>query len=359
MKSMVILADLTYDCSLRCSYCYISGGEKKEIINIESAYEGIKKICEKYKCTIHVVFHGGEPLLCFNLIVRLIESINNSGFRDRIKYYMQTNCINVTNEIAEYLQAHNICIGVSLDGIDIESNKNRVDINGNSSLEKVINGIEILNKANISISVLSVLTKANYKQYSNMMYWMANNNITQFALNPLINAGRSSGSNMGLSGAEMFNVYKEVLYNCIKLGIKERNLYHMYNCIVRRKRTYMCMNLPCGAGLSQFAIDPCGKVYPCADFCGQVEFCLGSVYDNFLDKLGESQSWRQLRSINRNNITECSLCEYKEICPSGCSARSYYSNNIINGIDPLCDFYKLIIPFISSEEVKNIIGNRW
>lgn len=364
MKSVVLILDITNDCNLRCSYCYINGGEKQEFMSVDTAYKAIEKIGERFNCSLNIMFHGGEPLLNFDLIRELITRVNQKPFKFPIKYFLQTNATNMNEEIANFIRENNINIGISFDGCTEESNIARVTENGEGSVEKVKNSIRILQNANNEISVLSVLTRKNYADYDKMIDWLIENQITSFALNPFITAGRGAKAQLSLSGQEMFETYSKVLdkiiyYNEKGIKVQEKNLYYMYKCIIENKRSYMCMNSPCGAGIALFAVNPKGDVYPCADFCNEKQFCLGNVEEDFFKEIPNVQTWRDIRLSTYDSIRDCNICELKQICPSGCSARRYYSNGELKSVDSICEFYKLIIPYMKKETIMKSMEKMW
>jgi len=108
----------------------------------------------------------------------------------------------------------------------------------------------------------------------------------------------------------------------------------------------MCMSNPCGAGLSQFTVDPNADVYPCADLCGQKHFRLGNIGEDFFPMIPSCEGWREIRSYKLQNLTGCKKCTLIKTCPAGCSVRCYYSNDSVHSTDPLCGFYKLILPYL-------------
>lgn len=119
----------------------------------------------------------------------------------------------------------------------------------------------------------------------------------------------------------------------------------------------MCMSNPCGAGLSQFTVDPNADVYPCADLCGQKHFRLGNIGEDFFPMIPSCEGWREIRSYKLQNLTGCKKCTLIKTCPAGCSVRCYYSNDSVHSTDPLCGFYKLILPYLDDTGLAKKIYN--
>ena len=148
------------------------------------------------------------------------------------------------------------------------------------------------------------------------------------------------------------NLFKDLSDMILSLYYKdniifiEKNLFHIVKKIVTGGNSYMCMSNPCGAGLSQFTVAPNADVYPCADLCGQKHFILGNIGEDFFPKIPSCEGWREIRSYKLQNLTGCKKCTLIKTCPAGCSVRCYYSNDSVHSTDPLCGFYKLILPYL-------------
>ena len=117
MKSCNVILDLTEDCMLRCSYCYINGGESRLNMSTQTAINAITKFSKSYADgKIHLLFHGGEPLLMFDRIQDIINFIETNDIRN-IELYIQTNGIEADQYISKYLKKKNVRTCVSIDGL--------------------------------------------------------------------------------------------------------------------------------------------------------------------------------------------------------------------------------------------------
>lgn len=360
LKSVTLVVDVTRDCNLRCSYCYIRGGEYTNVIKPEDALLAIQKIGEKFNVRVNVLFHGGEPLLALNTIKVIVDQVENSGWSFDVRFYIQTNATLITDEIADYLKEKSILVGVSLDGITAESNNGRVFANGDPSHLLTMNGLRLLIAKGHDVSVLSVLNQKNLKHLDALVDWLVYNGIRSFALNPYIEAGRGSEARLGLTTGEMVDSYIRV-FNKItgyhqekNITIVERNLFQLYKLSVKTTRPFMCMCSPCGAGLGQFALDSSGEVYPCADFCGIPQFSLGKVSEDFIGSLVNSKLWMQLRVDLSEHLNECTRCELRGSCPAGCWTRRFFTNGDLLSVDPLCGFFKHMVSYLGRGDVRAV-----
>lgn len=352
MKAVVLILDLTNDCNLRCSYCYASGGEHADCLSVSDAVLAIEKFYNRFKCQIQVLFHGGEPLLCFDSIQKIISITETKDFSNYISWFIQTNGVLLSQEKIDFLKYNNVNIGISLDGVTDESNCSRKKINGQPSTKETISALNLLHKSGISTSILTVVNANNYSLILHELKILISMGIRNVALNPYISAGRGSIANLGVTNEQMFNLFKDLSDMILSLYYKdniifiEKNLFHIVKKIVTGGNSYMCMSNPCGAGLSQFTVDPNADVYPCADLCGQKHFRLGNIGEDFFPMIPSCEGWREIRSYKLQNLTGCKKCTLIKTCPAGCSVRCYYSNDSVHSTDPLCGFYKLILPYL-------------
>lgn len=100
-----VLIKLGNNCNLSCSYCHASK-------NLEYTYN--PKIIDfiKKEQFDKVAFGGGEPLLYFDTIKKIIERINQKDMH----YKFSTNGFLITDTIVDFCNAHNIGVQLSFDG---------------------------------------------------------------------------------------------------------------------------------------------------------------------------------------------------------------------------------------------------
>ena len=92
---------ITQQCNLRCSYCYI--GKKNAVMSLETAESIINNIFAHTPSEkkIDIDFFGGEPLLEFSLIKKIVSLIEGhpSYAPDRVELDVVTNGTIFSDEI--------------------------------------------------------------------------------------------------------------------------------------------------------------------------------------------------------------------------------------------------------------------
>jgi uncharacterized protein len=127
--------DLTWKCNLNCFYCYKHKGNRD--IDDRTAFDAIVWLlyASGPETSIRVTFLGGEPLLAFNLIKKLVPfGVRRAREHNKnIRFSMTTNCTLVTDEVINFAQKWDIRFHSSIDGIPKIQNKNRPQKNGTNS----------------------------------------------------------------------------------------------------------------------------------------------------------------------------------------------------------------------------------
>lgn len=347
-----IILDLTNDCMLRCEYCYINGGEYNDVLSVDNAVYAIEEFSNLFEY-INVLFHGGEPLLCYENMCEIIEKCEKSRLANRLSYYIQTNGVLIDEEKCGYFKRHNVGVCISLDGFNDITNFARRDGMLKSSCQKSVDAVKLLRKYEMEVSLLSVLTKYNKDSIDLYLEKVEELGISSFAINPMTQAGRGyKKDTLAISAEETFSIYVRVLLWMIDRKEQgkenypvERNIMYMLNKIFRNNSRFMCLNSPCGAGLSLWAVTATDEIYPCADFVSSPEFCVGRIKDGKIEKV-TFNVLEQLCNVSLDNETACKGCTYKKYCPSGCSAKKYYHMGSVQALDPMCEFYKSFIQFV-------------
>lgn len=358
MLPSLAVAKLTEKCNLNCSYCYIEAGCKKTgMMDEKTAYKIVDEFIEMHKgdrLPLNYSFHGGEPLLNFDLMKKVAEYVK--PYRNKLSLSIQTNGTLITDEIAEFFKENKLEVGISIDGPQFIHDASRYYLGGKGSFEQVMRGIKILQKHNVSFGTISVLNGLNAKHMNETIDFFLENKIYAISFSPIQKNGRGKNdSNYYVDGDTLFEAYKIILDRIVAHNrvhdknewIAERVLSNLIQSIFFNKKTFMCMDSPCGAARKILGIDVHGDFYACDNFTGDKDFLIGSLNKGHIkDQLLESPIRKKATSRCKENIKRCKNCTWRGLCPGLCYSADYYSGIKEEDETEVCSFYKKIIPYL-------------
>ncbi len=142
MAITTIDMDLTVECNLRCTYCF---KEKwTEHMEDQVAFDTVTWLIHSSgSADPHISFMGGEPLLRFKLIKKLVPFAKRRARQHgkNISISMTTNGTLVTDEVVEFWREWGLGFHTSIDGPPDIQDRNRPMVSGKGSsrlLEKAV-----------------------------------------------------------------------------------------------------------------------------------------------------------------------------------------------------------------------------
>ena len=171
-----ITLEINRKCNLRCNYCYITEKNDEEMSwetaknSVEFAINKIKDM-NHTKRVIRIDFLGGEPLLSFDLIRRVVEYSRKRGEKEKVKfnYALTTNGTIFDKELLDFFVENKFSLKISLDGNPDINDMDRKTITGAGSYYLVEKNLQYIKeyerRTDKLVQVSSVLTHNNYKSY--------------------------------------------------------------------------------------------------------------------------------------------------------------------------------------------------
>ncbi len=327
--------NLTQDCNLACEYCF-AGKKTKNKMTFETAKKCVNFLVDQCKNakkeelnggrkTISISFWGGEPLLEWELLKKIVlytKSVTPKG--THIIFGGTTNGVLLTPEKFDFLEEHKIYFLVSLDGTAESHNLYRKTTNGKGSHEIIMKNMkEVLKKWPFYKARISLLSERIDHFYEDVKY-LIDNKIYSIIFSPVYEGNWTD---------EKWDIFEEqskkivdLIYEYKQKGIKIHiEHFHSY-CNLDAS------NWPCGAGRIYFGFDWDGSIWPCHRFnkfndqrpWQEKETCMGHV-DVGITK----PEWRQ-KFIDF--YPECGDCErLKDTpCHGGCYGVNFDFNGAIN-----------------------------
>src|SRR3989338_2138005 len=154
--------DITNECNLRCRYCshFTSAGEVARDLPTEEWLEFFGEL--NRLAVMNVCLLGGEPFYRKDL-KEIIEGI----VKNRMRFSILTNGTLITDDIAEYIAMTGRC-GYAQVSIDGSIPTTHDALRGAGSFLKAIEGIRILKRHKIHLTVRVTIHRKNVNELSSI-----------------------------------------------------------------------------------------------------------------------------------------------------------------------------------------------
>lgn len=309
-------------CNLGCTYCYFFNPEHHMIedksLSEAEIYQILVKIYEyslspQVTKKIKVLFVGsGEPLISWKQIKGALEKYYQNINTPKIKFYMVTNGVLVTKQIATELKALNVHPSISLDGFKEINDKSRPFLGGKGSFDKAIRGYQLLKAVGFDVAINTVMTWDVIENLDQYWEFVKEYKVNKVIFDRLVDVP-----------THVKAVPVEVFYGALYKAFKMKSDYGLdaveIGNIESFRRAFAgnpdksctLFGSTCGAG-TNFIIYLLREAYPC-----------GRMFDNKTWKLGDiSDSIAAIQAKMFDKIeerpTKCSFCSVKSSCIKDC-----------------------------------------
>lgn len=300
---------LTRRCNLRCKYCY--EGEKTSCDDFLEDYmdDLIKFIQEKSRNerVININFHGGEPLLRFETMKKICDSLNR--IEQKVFYSMTTNGLLLNQEILDFIVQNQFELSVSVDGTEFAHDLNRIDIQGNGSYRAVIRQLKKVLESGIEPRIRMTVCASTIPYLYNGVEALKKLGCRNIVAAPDFCNLSWTEENIGELKKQLCMIGENIQNTSYEFTFFENNP-------MRKKGS-------CKGGVSESCIDVDGALYPCTFAVGNPEFCIGNIKTGIWNEKVEN-----LMEINQRHNPACMGCTYEDYCVS---TRCKLMNQMITG----------------------------
>lgn len=360
---------LSEQCNMACKYCFLGNSNviSNKVTNYpmtkKTALSALKFFAEQTKSNEtyfnerkEIIFYGGEPLINFETLKYVVEQCKimqlNGDISSDINFSMVTNGTLLDTEKISFLKEHNVNMSISIDGVDEESNSNRVDKNGNSVYRKIVTAIELLNKMNMPFGLSITLTNEAMSSTDKMIELVKKYNISGISFNILYQTKEICLTDDYYKKATEFIIefYKHAREN----GIYEDR-------IMRKIKAFSNEDLylfDCAAtSANQIVITPDGGVGICHGCMEDRQYFLTNVFEPNID-LSKNEVFKSWQTFSPVHKKQCLDCECLGLCGGGCpiNAGIIKNTNINKIIDSgFCIYAKTVLEFMIQDLYKMML----
>lgn len=333
LTDLTLIVKATRQCTLRCAYCQDWRGKRKALMSFAVMGRMIAQALAGYG-HIHFIWHGGEPTLLpiafYEKALLLQARLRRPG--QEIKNSFQTNGTTLTAEWAGFFRAHNIQVGISIDGPAHLHNRQRRYRSGQGSFAHAIRGLKLLQEHEVQFSGLMVVDEGTLAfGAAKLLDFLVGQGIFHFGLLPA-KPRNKPGAQPGTATSHYIepariNAFLMDLYDVwLNRGdpkVKIRELEALKAQI--RGVSARCCTLSGKCWGHYYAIEADGKVTVCDVFSGDSRYSLGNIMNTSFAKLANSAKLLRLKKEHDEAAKAMRDCSEFPVCQGWCPHERYVS----------------------------------
>lgn len=316
--------NVAHACNMRCRYCFAgqgSFGGGHQLMSIETGEAALDFLLDQAPAgaDLEVDFFGGEPLLNLRLIEFVIENgLNKAASQGKnLRFTLTTNGLLLDREVVSFLNRHDVQLILSLDGRREVHDFYRPMPGGGGSYALVVDRMldAVDSRKGQNYFIRGTYTRRNL-DFTRDVAHLASLGFRQISLEPVV-AGPWEDYSIQMEDLPVICAEYD---NLVKFCLDEQQAGRLINFFHFQLDLEPGLCLPkrlngCGAGGQYLAVAPDGRIYPCHQFVGREEFCLGSL-DGGIANCGLQDQICSMSVMNK----PCRNCWARYFCGGGCHA---------------------------------------
>ena len=328
---------VAHTCNLNCSYCFASQGKyhgERAVMRYEVGKRALDFLVESSgtRRNLEVDFFGGEPLLNFDVVKRLVAYARSieQDVKKKFRFTLTTNGMLLDDDVIDFAnrEMHNVVL--SLDGRKEIHDRFRVDYAGHGSFDTIVPKFQKLVQARggKNYYMRGTFTHAN-PDFLRDIETMLDLGFTELSMEPVVCPADDPSALTQDDLPVVLHQYEELADLMIrrrKAG-KPFTFYHYMIDLTAGPCIYKRIS-GCGSGTEYMAVTPWGDLYPCHQFVGDEAFRLGDIWQGVTNPDVQAE----FRACNVYARPDCRDCWAKLYCSGGCAANAYHATGSVRGV---------------------------
>ena len=342
---MHLTLHLTGRCNFRCRYCYaaphLSTDMTPQIARaaVDLAAESCRR--ENPDKSVGIIFFGGEPLLCRDLIVDTIQYCRQLGKRTEQSFYFKvtTNGSLLDESFLADDPTAEVFVALSHDGVLLAHDAQRIDEEGRGTFERLRPKIDLLLRHKPYAPVMLVTTPKTVSHYAVSVKYLFDCGFRYLICS--LNYG-ATWSRREL--VELKHQY-DLLADWYEMQTRAESKFYFSPFDVKiASHVYpgSCRLERCELGRRQISVAPSGRLFPCVQFVGsgeESEYSIGDVWLGIDDARREA-----LYQRNAKEKGSCQTCAIRERCNHFCGCLNRQATGSISDVSPvLCEHEQMTL----------------
>ncbi|TQD29228.1 PqqD family peptide modification chaperone [Methanolobus vulcani] len=318
-----VLWDLTSKCNLRCRHCVVSAGEE---CNDELPFEDCCRLIDEFAefGVAQLILSGGEPMIRKDFF-----DIAEYAASKNIMIQVATNGTLIDETAAEKLANIGARAQVSLDSSVSAIHDDFRQLSG--SWEKTVNGIKLLIKAGVPVTLAAAVTTMNIDNIPELYELGKELRVQTFRILPFVPSGRGTGAfDLEVKPARMRELTEFLLSKRESDGPEIAPME--FECTFRPTpeqeiEANTDTRIGCDGAIGYCTVTSKGDVLPCNYFEGaDVENVKDRSFRWIWDNSRFLNYFRSLKASDMKG--KCSRCQWLPVCRGSCIAANFTRRNI-------------------------------
>jgi uncharacterized protein len=187
MHISLLVLQATPFCNLDCSYCYLPNRSDRSRMSPATLAATMAGIVESGLVgpTLSIVWHAGEPLALpreyYLEAFDVVERARPGG--SAYRHHFQTNATLVDGAWCDLITAHDVSVGISVDGPAWLHDRHRRTRSGRGTHARVMRGVAALREHGVPFHAICVLTREALRHADEIFEFFRDNGIAQVGFN--------------------------------------------------------------------------------------------------------------------------------------------------------------------------------
>jgi His-Xaa-Ser system radical SAM maturase HxsB len=375
---------VTLRCEHSCPYCQVSRQSSDRStfdMREETAEQALKIAFQSPSKRIKIEFQGGEPLLNFPLIAKIVSEakVHAAAIGESVDFVIASNLALLDDSVLAFCKANDVLLSTSLDGPADLHNKNRPRPGGNSH-ELATRGIrraqEVLGPGRVG--ALMTTTEASLDRVEEIVDEYLRLDLDGVFIRPLSPYGFAVKTKAirKYDSKDWLDFYARGLRYVLEINRGGRHFPEFYAALILKRMLadrplgYVDLRSPAGIGLGALVYNYDGKVFASDEGrmlaeMGDRTFELGSVTESYRSLICSEKLIDLVGSSLTQCAPECVDCAYEAHC--GADPVYHHATQADPvGIKPLSEFcarqkgvMNLLLEILETSPQDAAILRRW
>ena len=337
---------IAHDCNLACQYCFAEEGEyhgRRALMSFEVGKKALDFLVANSgsRVNLEVDFFGGEPLMNWDVVKRLVEygRSQEEKHHKKFRFTLTTNGVLLNDEIMEFCNKEMSNVVLSLDGRKEVNDHMRPFRNGKGSYDLIVPKFQKFAelRGDKDYFVRGTFTNKNLDFGEDVLHY-ADLGFKKVSMEPVVAEPSEDYAIREEDLPQILAEYDRLAAEYVKRHKEGRGFTFFHFMVDLKQGPCVAKRLSgCGSGTEYLAVTPWGDLYPCHQFVGKEEFLLGNVDTGVTNTAIRDE----FKLCNVYAKEKCRDCFARFYCSGGCAANSYnFHGSITDAYDIGCEMQK-------------------